>query len=543
MADAIGDKADLQSIRRRAGLTSLLLFAVIALLGVAMIAVLPPWEGFDETAHWSSIQQMADTGHVPVYGVDRLSADRLSWFGPEPRGIDQRGRLYTDLHQAPPRDTRAGPTRYSPDGPLNWQSQHPPLFYALMVPVYSAAHGLNWVGHLMVLRLACWAMACGGLGLGALATWRISGRESEGLLASPWLTPLSLMWPLLFAGYFADLARLGNDSLCLLIFGGVWLVLLPMLEAGEGRGQPIRAVALGLLLGAGLWTKAFFGPVSLGVGALLLARVIQSRRPLQGLDLALAVGIGWAIGAGWYLMKWRTTGALTGSDESVQLLRAGGMMHGLVQHFDAVGFARGVGVMLETVGWTFTWSLARLSEIAMVGVVALLVGVGIGYGARLRESRSLIVWAPLAMIALLLAGLLYHQLTRAAIDGTGSTPAWYLHVVAPALGLAMAIGWVRPRLFSALALFSLLYTAASWVAELSMVSGCTPVDDSKHYAFARAACLVDGRVLGLVGHPLIGLLALVGALAAAVWAAMASRAAWPVRSDPSASTLTELQPL
>jgi hypothetical protein len=543
LADVIGDAADLSDQGRRAGLTSFLLFAVIAVLGMAMIAVLPPWEGFDETAHWSSIQQMADTAHVPVYGVDRLSADRLSWFGPEPRGIDQRGRLYTDLHQTLPKDTRVGPTRYSPDGPLNWQSQHPPLFYALMVPVYRAAHGLSWVDHLMALRLACWAMACVGLGLGALATWRMSGRASEGLLASPWLTPLSLMWPLLFAGYFADLARLGNDSLCLLIFGALWWVLLPMLADGEGRGQPIRAVALGLLIGAGLWTKAFFGPVSLGVGALLLARSIRSRRTLQGLDLTLAVGIGWAIGAGWYLMKWRTTGALTGSDESVQLLRAGGMMHGLAEHFSALGVARGVGVMLETVGWAFTWSLARLSEIAMAGVVALLVGVGIGYGAKLRQTRSLVAWAPLAIMAPLIAGLLYHQLTRAAIDGLGSTPAWYLHVVAPALGLAMAIGWVRARLFAALGLFSLLYTAVSWAAELSMFSGCTPIDESKHYAFARAACLVDGRALGLVGHPVLAATTLIAATALAVWAAMAARPAWPLRSDPSASTLIELQPL
>jgi hypothetical protein len=29
--------------------------------GIAHIALLPPWEGFDETAHYSSIQQIADT--------------------------------------------------------------------------------------------------------------------------------------------------------------------------------------------------------------------------------------------------------------------------------------------------------------------------------------------------------------------------------------------------------------------------------------------------------------------------------------------------
>ena len=43
------------------------------LLGVAHVAMLPPWEGFDETAHYSYLQQLADRGELPRLGTARMS--------------------------------------------------------------------------------------------------------------------------------------------------------------------------------------------------------------------------------------------------------------------------------------------------------------------------------------------------------------------------------------------------------------------------------------------------------------------------------------
>ncbi|PYM60955.1 MAG: hypothetical protein DMD79_14360 [Candidatus Rokuibacteriota bacterium] len=45
------------------------------LLGVAHVAILPPWEGFDETAHYSYLQQLADRGELPRLGTARMSTD------------------------------------------------------------------------------------------------------------------------------------------------------------------------------------------------------------------------------------------------------------------------------------------------------------------------------------------------------------------------------------------------------------------------------------------------------------------------------------
>jgi hypothetical protein len=46
------------------------------LIGLAHVAGLPPFEGFDETAHYSYIEQIAKTGRLPHAG-DKLRQDAV----------------------------------------------------------------------------------------------------------------------------------------------------------------------------------------------------------------------------------------------------------------------------------------------------------------------------------------------------------------------------------------------------------------------------------------------------------------------------------
>jgi len=44
------------------------------LIGIGYLAVLPPFEGFDEFAYFSAIRETADTATFPIYGrsfIDR----------------------------------------------------------------------------------------------------------------------------------------------------------------------------------------------------------------------------------------------------------------------------------------------------------------------------------------------------------------------------------------------------------------------------------------------------------------------------------------
>lgn len=510
-----------------------LLLAAVAFLGLAQIAFLPPWEGFDETAHWSYIQQLADTGHAPRYGVDALSSDVAAYPGPMAYGafapFERTGRpTYRSYRLAGSAALRGGPTRYVGAGSLDWQAQHPPLYYALMTPLYRAAHGLGWVDHLLVLRLASFALAFAGLAIGVLGTVRYAGSVGA------WTAPIMAAWPLLFPQFFPEFARLGNDSLCLLLTSLAWVALLKLLS---GQGGWISALGLGVSLGLGLLTKAFFLPVGAGVLLMLgLWQRVGGFKPSRLGQAAVAVAAALAIGGWWYVSRQLQTGSLVGSDEFIRFNQAGGLGR-LAGLFSLGALMRGLGVIVGTFAWAGTWSLTRLPE-ALLAPPVLLLGLTLwGYALSLTR-KDLIGWSPVALAAPFLAGLVYHVFVWMAGVGA-ATPGWYLHILAAPLGLAVARGWTRPRALGLLALLTGLYEAATWAFQLSMFSGCAAkLGADKHYSLAGAGCFIDGHALSVVGHPVAGAVCLVIGLGLALTAA--SRA-WRAFRPSEMDFLPELQ--
>jgi hypothetical protein len=506
---------------------TVLLLTATALIGIAHIAFLPPWEGYDETAHWSYIQELADTGHAPIYGKDDLSADVAAYPGPMAYGaappFDQTGRpTYRSYRLAGAHALTGGPTHYLGFDTLNWQAQHPPLYYALMVPIYRAAHGLGWINHLLALRLASFTLAFVGLALGVIATVRMIKP------AGVWTGPIMAAWPFLFPQFFPEFARLGNDSLCLLWVAVAWTLLLRLLG---GQGRWVTAAALGASLGLGLLTKAFFLPIGAGVAVMLAARWWISGRSPAGLgQAALAGATALVIGAWWYIGKDLQTGSITGSDEFIQFNHAGGLGR-LVHGFSPQALARGLGVIPGSFAWAGTWSLARLPEYLLIAPVALLALSLWGYCLSLRKS-DLVDWAPLALTLPFVGGLVYHVVV--GMSGIGAaTPGWYLHILAAPLGLAVAKGWTRPRLLGLLTALTALFTAANWAFQLSLFSGCAAkLGADKHYNLAGAGCFIDPHTLSVLAHPLLGFVCLgAGVLLAIVAGARALRAFRPSEMD------------
>ena len=72
-------------LKSRRAVVSMLFLATL-LIGLAQVALLPPWEGFDETAHFSFIQQIADTGTWPT-GKEPLSQDVEASSRKTPAGV------------------------------------------------------------------------------------------------------------------------------------------------------------------------------------------------------------------------------------------------------------------------------------------------------------------------------------------------------------------------------------------------------------------------------------------------------------------------
>jgi hypothetical protein len=524
--------------RTARGLTWALLCAVF-LAGLAWLAVLPPFEGADETAHWSYLQELTDTGRAPQPGRDTLSADLDRYTGPRPYAdtapFDRTGfPTYRSAHLAHAGLSDARPGRYGEGATPNWEGQHPPLYDLALTPLFRVARVLPYRDALFVLRLASWMLAFAGLAAGALGTL---------CLAPAWArrhAPLMAAWPFLEPQAIATLARLGNDSACLLEAGVAWLLLLRL---SERPARPLPVLGLGAVLGLGLLTKAFFLPI--GVGAAAYLAFVGWRTGARGRGLLAAVVVvvvAAAIGGWWYVAQYGLTHDLTGGTDFVALQSQGGLAAGLARNASPLALARGLAALAATFSWTGSWSLARPPEVTILGPLLLAAIPLVTWLARLRRLPTL-AWAPVFLAGPLVVSLLYHVLAFVALTGRGaSTPGYYLHILAAPLAFAVALGWRRGWLLPALWAYTALFTVGVWALELSMFSGCAAkLGNDPHFSFTGAACLFDLRQLHALGHP--GLAALAMAAGAAILA-VAAMAAWRVRNPrESVAAEPELTPL
>jgi uncharacterized protein (DUF983 family) len=503
----------------------LLMFAVF-LTGLGWLAVLPIGEGFDELTYYGYIQELADTRTLSIYRASYLSQDVIAYherlptaYSSVPPFEDLKGGVtYRRFFSSPvPKealDTINGERNYVPSDALCYIAQHPPVFYAVMAPVYLLSKHWTWKAQMAILRTVSWAFAFVGYVLGIVATIKYWPESNAVKVAA-----ISAAWPFLIPMFFPEMARLGSDSLCLLIIGGIWWMLLKIF-AGKTRSKRRDLWILGVLLGVGLLTKAFFIPVTVGVALIL---ILWGDRK----GLAIIVIASFAIGCPWYLHNLLSTGVLTGGQEQVQLAKQGGLIDGLARNFSVYGLARGLAAVLATTVWAGTFSLARFHEWFLVPLAALLTVPVTACGVRLTcAQRGDFIWAPALIVLLFAAGLIQHVFVALAMTGVGNnTPGWYLHVLTVPLGFIYALGllWLikfgyARLVLIALTLYSIGYFAVvSWV-QIAMYAGCVSKEGSvKYYAFPEGgSCLLDvGRIvrnLSIISEPYIGIPLLFGGI-------------------------------
>lgn len=516
---------------RRADHIAFLVLAAIFFIGVGHCLLTPPFEGFDENAHYAYVQLIADENRAPANGVDLLSADtETDYFSKAPRAYspeapfhENRGLTYAEIFASPGAADRARravkdrpttPRRYRPAGDQNWQAQHGPLAYAALVPVYHATKHLSWGAHLFWLRAACWSIAVAGFAIGLLATRGLfknpdtisaAGRPAYLIAAAfPFLTPM----------FFPEFARLGNDAFCLLFAGVAWAALLRILSRGSQEGFGLlNTVVLGGALAAGALTKAFFIPISVGVVGFLAARAAheaiagQSRSisglanrlaPIVVILLMILIGAGW-----WYLQKFLATGSLTGGHDFVQFnaesaSRDVSFWALAAENFSISIFAKRLASIYFSFIWTGTWSLAKLSYEA-VAILGLFIALALIRFFLDTVRQGNILNAPGAVLffaAPMLAGLAFHAGLQVIRGGHG-TPGYYFHILSPMIAAAIALGFIpflktRPGflLCAAGAAYAIALGLTAQYYQLALFSGCaSKVGENRFYQ--PADCFSD----------------------------------------------------
>ena len=517
----------------RYALARWLILVAVFLVGVANCALLPPFEEYDSVQYWSGIQQVADTGTIPKLGEAKLSADVDAYTGP--RIFDQEpekpfiGPIYRNFFAGGGELPQPASRQFQPGQKGNYEAQQPPLYFVVLAPAYLLVRDWSWPAHMLFLRLVSWSLAYTGFLAGTLAGVRVL----HDLRLSPALGVLLPAWPLLFPEVFADEARLGNNGLSLCFAGIAWAFTLHLLRrppAAPGRSMAWSAAGLGIALGLGLLTKPFFIPIGLGVALLFFYQAIQthSLRPLGYLVLALLLAA--LVGGSWYLHNWLTTGSFTNLLDYGPLEQQGGMLRSILDQ--GIGarqiehFLRGMAVMAATFIWAGSWSRAILWPWLAAPVLLMAAIAFVAWLVRFRR------WpiegqAPLFFVAPFAGGLVYHQLVWvfSAETGMPGTPGWHLHVVAPALALALALGWQYRRILGVLAGYAILFHAACWASQASYFSGCAYIaDQHRPLQLDPGSCLIDAGHLARLGEPVLaGLSLLLGAILSAIGLFLALR--------------------
>jgi hypothetical protein len=512
-----------------------LLLLAVALFGIANCALLPPFEEYDSIQYWSGIQQVADTGTIPLLGQAQIATDVDNYSGPrtfDQQGADHRfiGKIYRDFFaRADAALPDPGPRRFAP-GPIpNYEGQQPPLYFVALAPVYRLVSDWPWPSHMLVLRLVSWALAFIGFAAGTLA----GARALRDMGCAPALSLLLPAWPFLFPEFFADMARIGNNGTCLFFAGVAWALTLRQLRQPDWRG----VAGLGLTLGLGLLTKAFFIPIAAGLALLFLYQALRVRSLRPVIDIAVSLVIAGAIGGGWYLHNWLTTGSFTNLVDFGSMEQQGGMLALIqaqgIQLHHLLHFLRGMAVMAVTFVWAGTWSRAILWPVLAAPILLMAAIAFVSWLVRLPRL-PIAGQAALFFVGPFVAGLVYHQVVWVYI-GAGEmagTPGWHLHIAAPALALALALGWRWRRVLAILAVYAILFHAACWASEASFFSGCAYTAAAREpLRLDPGSCLIDLGHLSILSEPMLaGAALLLGTAAAAAAVYLAWRG--PSRQEP-----------
>jgi 4-amino-4-deoxy-L-arabinose transferase-like glycosyltransferase len=526
---------------------AVLLALSIVLIGFGYLAIEPPFDGFDEQAHYSSIRQITETGTIPVLMHSFIAPEVIDYrqHGPMAYGtfIAHTTRPTTYGHDetityptffAAPLLTQDYLLRYRTAAPrtpyrleteeMNWVAQHPPLYYLLMAPLMKATDSLPFVSQMFLLRLVSFGFAVAGLLIAFLAMLRYGG---ETRLPKRMIIPGFLLYPLIGPMFYREFARLGNDSLCLLLFG-IALSLMLMHLRDETKKFPV--LALGVCLGLGMLTKAFFLAFLGGFSAFMLLRLWPARLDpkllrvrLEALVLVLISAL--LIGGWWYVLQDINQGSFIGDFDSAILIGKGGLFANLPRKLLLRNFLNENFGMLVSSSWS--GSDANINPFLHIPLLGLEIWIFISYLRLIRHyAITSFAWLPVWVAVPFIGGLCRQMLIDIALmhasSETHNVGGWYLYVQAPVAAIATSYGMARitqkpkPRLL----LLTLLFYATIFLlivlwSQAALFGGCAARNAYYFYQFPDDSYCLDhwrdiASNLAILGWPFLAAFAFGG---------------------------------
>jgi hypothetical protein len=444
--------------------------------GCLFISITPLWEGFDEPFHYAYIQHIAEQRALPVYGKSLLSNEVTASFrlAPVSAAVNANlGNKYTsfpDYWQLPEHvrkeresllrsirpDLRALPDE-SDNACMNYEAQHPPLYYLLCAGVYRIFSRCNHPTLVFVLRL--FSMLIGSITIFIAYS-----------LAQHMHLPCGDMYPPLMIAllpmFVSTIGRISNDSLGVTLFSAMILLIFRYARS-KGAGQ--YALGAGIALGLGLLTKAYFLTAFPAIAFIFLITGFKRRNLKQALNhLILLMATSILIAGWWYLRNYILYGTISGlfvlsSNQPVSFTES-------MKHLFLLPWTKALDIIFREQLWTLNSSFFSLSHLfyrcayflgflSFMGLAKMYILRILKRDAPTPSDRMATPDIMLVFYLFFVLGLAYQLFTSFAITGQITTAGWYLYaVVIPSVGLLFyglnALLWSTAKKYSSSLLIS-----------------------------------------------------------------------------------------
>ena len=477
------------------------------------LSVFPPFEGWDEYQHLGYIAYLDQTGTIPVFSTTTrvplairplvIALPHSRWGGDQ---VQEWGALsYGDFWNAPA--PHGATDRGSFSSPRLYQAQHPPLAYALGVPIWHALKRRHPLEAIYAIRTMNLLLVAGALVLFAGALERLvpAFAPRVAVLALVCLHPL----------FFQNVARVANDALALATgIAGISLLVL-----ADGRTLLSRGLMAGACIAASVWSKqtglTLIPVLLLGLPLIGWVNGVPAGRLFRVIAIVALVFL--LLVAPLWLWSYRHYGAIITTQESLQLAADGPVTGKLVASLEHLRWPP----LIETLfvpgrpwvgGWSFLPMQPSLADLYgwywRILLAAAAVGGVVAMGRRWRSverARSVppndrqavagVVVCGAAVIFTVL-GLIHHAVVSNAVFGQSMTNPWYFMTALPFLFVVLVRGLE--------AIDSRLATAAAGALAVLFVAidlYGTWVEMPRAYASTADAALQWSRLTSI--HPAI----------------------------------------
>lgn len=335
------------------------------LRGLFYCSVLPLWDGFDEWAHFAVVQIVSSTGRLVIDRNALVSREINSSLelAPLPRGMTHippyavTKERYWDLPSAEQvrREVtlRSLPVDWAREPALNgmpaYEASQPPLYYWLVAVVLRMTDRTPLLTRVWIVRNVSFFIGSVAIPIGFLFARRLFGSRSIAVFLAALITLLPEL--------AIDLARVSNESLAITMYTTLLLTVSRWLEQPQAYS---RSVAVGIALGLGSLTKAYFLTALPALACVYLLAIWCEPRNFkscikQGLT---AFTIAFALAGWWYFRNYMQTGTVSGLDEALMLKNTGFATK--IASIFQVNWLRATATVLLSHLWYGGWSLLTL---------------------------------------------------------------------------------------------------------------------------------------------------------------------------------------